>query len=237
MPRSNRNKINLSGLVMDEPELTVENGSDVLRMEVRSRRYRRKKGEVVEYFDFLNIAVHGTYATQTASRVRKGMVVDVTGRLEARDRPVVVDGEYVYNSEGQQVTYPAVTIVATRVKPLSSPGKAKGRQPTAEQSDAQDGGGEAAESSPAGDSRPEDDGQPEVRATGGAAELAREHNIDLAKVKGHGQVIDGVPTVTKADVNKAVAVAEKEAAEAAELRRKAAGELAEEGPVPAVEAS
>lgn len=237
MPRSNRNKINLSGLVMDEPELTVENGSDVLRMEVRSRRYRRKKGEVVEYFDFLKIAVHGRYATQTASRVRKRMVVDITGRLEARDRPVVVDGEYVYDSKDQQVTYPAVTIVATRVKPLSSPGKAKGQQSTAERSDAQGGGGGAAESSPAGEGRPEDDGRPEVRSTDGAAALAREHNIDLAKVEGHGQVVDGVPTVTKADVKKAVAVAEKEAAEAAELSRKAAGEVAGEGAVPAAEAS
>jgi single-stranded DNA-binding protein len=231
MPRSNKNKINLSGLVMDEPELTVENGSDVLRMEVRSRRYRRKKGEVVEYFDFLKIAVHGKYATQTASRVRKRMVVDITGRLEARDRPVVVDGEYVYDSADQQVTYPAVTIVATRVKPLSSPGKAKGQRSTAERSDAQGGGDEAAESTPAGE------GRPEARATDGAAVLARERNIDLAEVEGHGRLVDGVPTVTKADVTRAVAVAEKEAAEAAELRRKAAGEVAGEGPVPAAEAS
>jgi single-stranded DNA-binding protein len=225
MPRSNRNKINLSGLVMDEPELTVENGSDVLRMEVRSRRYRRKKGEVVEYFDFLKIAVHGQYARQTAGRVRRRMVVEVTGRLEARDRPVVVDGEYVYDSEDQQVTYPAVTIVATQVKPLASPGKAKRRHPTAERSDAQ--GDEAVDSSPAGEGRPEDDGQPEARATEGAVELAREHDIDLTTVRGRGQLVDGVPTVTKADVKKAVAAAQREAAEAAELRRKAAGEVSE----------
>jgi single-stranded DNA-binding protein len=229
MPRSNRNKVNLSGLVMDEPELTVENGSDVLRMEVRSRRYRRRKGEEVEYFDFLKIDVHGQYARQTAGRVSRRMVVDVTGRLEARDRPVVVDGEYVYDSEDQQVTYPAVTIVATRVRPLSSTGKAKRKR-----SGAQDGGGE---SPSAEEGQPEDDGQPEVRATEGATELAREHDIDLAKVEGNGQVVDGVPTVTKTDVKKAVATAEREAAEAAELRRKAAGEVAREAPVAAAEAS
>jgi len=229
MPRSNRNKVNLSGLVMDEPELTVGNGSDVLRMEVRSRRYRRRKDEEVEFFDFLKIDIHGQYARQTAGRVRKRMVVDVTGRLEARDRPVVVDGEYVYDSEDQQVTYPAVTIVATRVKPLSSPGKAKRTRP-----DAQDGD---CHSQSAGKDRPEDDGQPGVRATEGATELAREHDIDLEKVEGHGQVVDGVPTVTKTDVKKAVATAEREAAEAAELRRKAAGEMARKAPASAKEAS
>jgi single-stranded DNA-binding protein len=237
MPRSNRNKINLSGLLVDEPELTVENGSDVLHMEVRSRRYRRRKGELVEYFDFLKVDVHGQYARQTAGHVRKRMVVDITGRVEARDRPVEVDGEYVYDSEGEQVTYPAVTIVAIRVKPLSSPAKAKRQPPSAERSDAQDGDDEAADSSPAGESPPEHDGQPEVRATEGAAELAREHSIDLAKVEGHGQVVDGVATVIKADVKKAVAAAEGEAAEAAELRRQAAREVAGEGPVPAAQAS
>ena len=240
MPRSNRNKINLSGLVVAEPELTVENGSDVLHMEVRSRRYRRRRGELAEYYDFLNVDVHGPTAKRTDGLVCNGMVVDITGRVEARDRPVLVDGECIHDSEGKKVTYRAVRIVATRVKPLSSPAKAETQPSDDGQSDAPDGEGEEADSSPTGESQPEDGQQPaapKVKATEGAIELAKERNIDLAKVEGHGQLVEGVATITKADVKAAVKTAEREAAEAAELRRNAAREVAGEGPAPAAQAS
>jgi pyruvate/2-oxoglutarate dehydrogenase complex dihydrolipoamide acyltransferase (E2) component len=230
MPRSNRNKVNLSGLVVAAPELTVENDSDVLHMEVRSRRYRRRGDQLVEYYDLVNIDVHGRRAKPASERVCNGMVVDITGRIEARDRPLQVDGEYVYDAEGKRVTYRAVTIVATRVSPLSSPLGSDRRKERRREPDAQ-----GADSPAAGGDEPEGDRQtaaPEVRATEAAAELARKHGIDLAEVEGHGQVVDGLPTITKPDVAVAVSAAEKEATEAADLRRTAASEVAGDGPEP-----
>jgi len=125
MRRSNKNRTYVTGLVMQGPDLEVENGTTVLHIKVRSRRFRMKAGEEVEYFDLLDVAMHGANAERAAERVGKHTVVEIIGRLEARQRPVKVDGGFVYERTRtggkRKVTYPAVTIVASRIRPLSSP--------------------------------------------------------------------------------------------------------------------
>ncbi len=129
MRRSNKNRTYVTGLVTQGPDLEVENGTTVLHMQVRSRRFRMKAGEEVEYFDLLEVDMHGANAERAAERVSPHTVVEVVGRLEARQRPVMADGQFVYErtdkGRRRRVTYPAVTIVASRIRPLSSPSTAQ----------------------------------------------------------------------------------------------------------------
>lgn len=132
MRRSNKNRVYLTGLVMEGPDLDVEDGAAVLHMKVRSRRFRMKAGEEVEYFDLLDVDMHGANAERAAECVKTHTVVEVLGRLEARKRPVKADGRFVYEhtKKGKQkVTYWAVTIVASRIQPLSSPSTAEEASP------------------------------------------------------------------------------------------------------------
>jgi len=223
MPHSNKNQTVLSGLLVAEPELQVENERPVLHMEVRSRRFCKRRGEWVEYYEYLDIDVHGDQARPLDERLSKGDVVDIAGRLESRKRPVLVDGEFVYDGEEEKVTYRAVTIVATKVTPLSS-------RPTEAEPDKSGAAAasvrtdEVREDGPPAGSTPDEAAQPP--ATPKAIELATEKGIDLAKVEGHGQPVDGTPMITKADVEAAAKTASKEAGEAADLRREAAAEVA-----------
>jgi single-stranded DNA-binding protein len=180
MRRSNKNRSHISGLVVEEPKREERNGTLALHVVVRERHFTMRRGEEVEYFNFLEIDAYGRPAEEAAEWVRKGSVIEVKGRLESRGFPVLVDGKEIQDSNNETVTCPRVSVVARKITSLSRRERAAGEG--------------ADDSSTA---------TPKPPATPGAEELARREGIALGAIEGNGRLVGGVATVTKADVERA----------------------------------
>lgn len=164
MPPSNKNRAEVSGLVLSKHRRTTQNGKPALRLKVRSRHFGTMDGEREEFFDPIDVEVRGDYADVVDGEVDPGTVIDSVGRLEVRKRPVKANGRTVYERKRgrrRQKTYWSTIVVARRVTPLSATDAGGGNEDGAH-SDA--------------DQQPQDDASPtaEGRAADGRAAIAGE---------------------------------------------------------------